>query len=196
MNYTHIAPLRDTHTPAQIAEGLSARLVRAIPLVDLERWLDFRGFAYRLDGKWAGVLPKVRDDERVPEQLRDGISALLRHLEKTQSTELAMDDPSYAIQAHALMAGLVQLGQFTKEDHGEFDAAGGGHLYPDGVTKQEVIDAIAEHDAQAAALESQKEQSRFRAEVMNDHVNGPLANGTASELVAGLRAAADQIEGK
>lgn len=193
MNYTHISPLRDTHTPAQIAEGLSARLVRAIPLVDLERWLDFRGFAYRLDGKWAGVLPKVRDNEQLPEQLRDGVTALLRHLEKTRSTELAMDDSSYAIQAHALMSGLVQLGQFTKEDHGEFDAAGGGHLYPDGVTKQEVIDAIAEHDANeklhAEAQALREEHEDLTGAFINPH------NATRESLIAGHRAVADALEG-
>ena len=194
-DYKHIAPLRADNTPAEIAQALSCMLIKPILLADIENWLDFSNLAERDDTGWIGPLADTRTDPAIPQLIRDGVSDLFKHLNKTRATELHVNEAEYGVKAHSLLEGLSAFLISTDEHHAEFDALGGGHLYPDGVSEQEVADVIAAFDAAEAVQAAQGLKEQKYADAMNTHVNPVLANGSEADLVAGMRAAADAIEG-
>lgn len=151
-SYDHIAPLQAAELPnAEIAEALSLMLAAAVPAQELENYFDARNLAERGLTGWEGPLIDAIGNEAMPAELRTGLSDLFKHLNKPRATQIDTHTPDYGVASHRLMAGLVAVGLITEDDHAAFDLLGGGHLYPEGVSEQEVADAIAAHEAAEAA---------------------------------------------
>lgn len=157
-SYEHIAPLLAAElSHADIAQALSLMLAAPVPAADLENYFDDRNLAERGLSGWEGPLVTAISNQALPVELRAGLEDLFKHLNKPRSTQINTHEPDYGVQSHLMMAGLVAAGIITEDDHAAFDLLGGGHLYPAGVSEQEVADAIAAHEAAEAAAALQME---------------------------------------
>lgn len=198
IDYNHIAPLRSAgKAPSQIADILSAQTVRPILLSDLENWLDFSNLAERgLSGAWEGPLIDVATNELLPQELRNGITDLFKHLNKGRSNVLDTTDPNWAIAANELLVALVQLGELTTTGVEQFYALGDGLLYPDGVDVLEVTEVIEDYDFDEQARQEQQALEQKVVAGLNELVHPYVALGDQSAVVTGLRQLADTIEGE
>ena len=134
---------------AEKAAILSAVTHRPIPLDELVNFLDFNDLFYRdaISGNSAGSLVDYVQNNSGP--LADGVSELIRHIRKPLSEQVSSHEPQWALKAASVLAGLVAAAVVTQEQADEVLALGGG-LVNGPVTEQEVIDAIAAHEAQVA----------------------------------------------
>lgn len=134
---------------AEKAAILSAVTHRPIPLGELANFLDFNDLFWRdpVSGNSTGSLVDYIQNNSGP--LADGVSELIRHIRKPHSEQISSHEPEWALKAASVLAGLVAAAVITQAQADEVLDLGGG-LVNGPITEQEVIDAIAAHEAAIA----------------------------------------------
>ena len=187
-----IKPLEQSgKTDQQIASILSSVTRYPVPISELENMLDFNGLAKRnpINGSWEGpIADEIINDVH---GLGDGLSELFSHINKSRSTEIAMNVPSWAERAGLLVSGLVASGIMTPFIADSVYALGGGKLYGD-VTADDVSSSRTSHANAVTERDRVAEIEALSFELLNNYINPAKADtskdadSVRAEIKAGL----------
>jgi hypothetical protein len=184
---TQVKPLEDAgFDDTQIAEIIASATVSAIPIADLENFLDFEALAKRnaITASWEGVLPDEITNNAFG--LSAGLSQLFNHLNKHRSTVVDTTVQPWAVDAKDLTNGLLAAGLITQAQLDAFYALGGGRPNSS-VVVQDVVDSRNSYNAEQAEIARQDSIRTLQAEIENTYINPAIADGVSDE--ATVRAA-------
>jgi hypothetical protein len=179
----------EDNSDASIASDLSTVTAGHIPNAVAKEFLRDSGLWYQSSpGTMGGAIQDAIDGNQISDSAKGSLGVLFSAL-WGEGASIRMDLPQYAGMVDAAFNEMVGA-CVTQGQADAWYSLAGGRPYA-GVVGADVAAARA---AATAELAVQQVQSDYRSALNTAGVNEAYANGDRAGLVAGLRAAADQLE--